>query len=230
MSVACAYDQRSFFKVIFDPSRDFNYAHVHEMTEEMQIEHDPVGFYYFLKPVVYGLLAELRTINKRRVTLRDLLHEMDRIWRVNDGQRRVLNEPDYKDKQDVARRVIDMIQITRSKLGLQERSENVATGDTAKHRENVRPLMHPVSSNEKQSGVMRITTPHIDKMETQGAWAARGTPDHQQAPGHPPRSTTRDGPHLARERRTTARPKRTRLQRQARRGETCHRHDSDHAK
>ena len=161
--VSCNYNQQSFFKTIFNAEKDFNYNHVHEMTEEMQKDHDPVGFYYFLKPVVYGLLHELRTINKRRTNLRDLLREMDRIWRINSQQRQILNEPDWRSNPGlVATRVVHLIHITRNKLGLEERAENVATGEVTKYHENVRPRMHPVATSEKQPGVTRLQVPRID--------------------------------------------------------------------
>ena len=159
----CNYRQGSFFKNVFDPVKDFNYHYIHEMTEEEQQEFDPVGFYYFHKPIVYALLTEFRMINKRRMHLRDLLREMDRIWRVNSQQRKVLNETDWRDSpKHIATRVSRLVQITRRKLGLEERAQNKVTGDIQKNVENSTPLMYPVTSNEKQSSIIRIRTPHID--------------------------------------------------------------------
>jgi hypothetical protein len=163
----CNYQQNSFFKTVFDPVRDFNYRYTTEMTEAEQQLFDPVGFYYFHKPIVYALLAEFRLINKRRMHLRDLLREMDRIWRANSQQRVLLNETDWRSSpKRVAERVSRMVQITRRKIGLEERAENSVTGDIQKHSENAKPLMYPTVSNEKQSSILRIRTPRIDPYVT----------------------------------------------------------------
>lgn len=158
----CAYDQKSFFQDIFIPEKDFNWDMPYEMPEDIQQEYDPVGFYFFHKEVVYKILEEWQSLNNRRYKVRDLLREMDRIWRYNSMQRIVINEPDYRNG-GVSARVNELVRLTRKKLFLDARVDNVVTGDTIKHSEFQVPADNPALPLEKQSPIRKLTTPHIDQ-------------------------------------------------------------------
>jgi hypothetical protein len=138
----------------------------YELPEALQVVYDPVGFFYFHKDVVYAILGEIKQINKRRMDLRDLLSAMDRIWRTNNQQHRVLNEADWSNKDDVARRVNELVFLTRRKLYLEERAENLVTGDIIKYWEYMIPNMYPTLPNERQTAqstaLAPTRTPYID--------------------------------------------------------------------
>lgn len=167
----CNYTQQSFFKVVFDAKKDFNYMGVYEMPESEQITFDPVGFFYFNKSVVYAILSEIQLINGRRMELRDLLKEMGYIWRFNNTQHQVLNEPDWTSRDQVARRVVELIGITRTKLGLEERVENMVTGDVIRYWENQVPQDNPVVTSEKMSRTLSMRVPYIESNFTPPPYA-----------------------------------------------------------
>ena len=155
----CNYRQQSIFRDVFDAKKDFGqYSAPYEMPEELQLIFDPVGFYFFHKDVVYKILSEVQQYNNRRYNLRDILREMDLIWRFNSVQRIILNEPDH----NVSKRVNELIRITRQKLNLDARVENLVTGDILKHWEFQVPAMNPALPLEKLSNIRQLTTPHID--------------------------------------------------------------------
>lgn len=163
----CNYPQRSFFRDVFDPIKDFgNYKHIIEIPESMQLTIDPVGYYYFHKVVVYNLLYSIQLLNNRRYNLRDVLREMDRIWRYNSMQRIVLNEPDYRKHNLVAKRVNELIRVTRQKFHLDTRVENLVTGETIKNWEYQIPELYPAAPLEKQERTLEMRIPHIDKKIT----------------------------------------------------------------
>jgi len=164
----CDYQQQSFFKWIFDPKRDFaGWDQPYEIPESMQMQYDPVGFFFFKRTFVYRILAELKRVNKRRMDLRDLLREMDRIWRQNNQQHQVLNEADWISPDEVAARVSNLVMITRKKLQLEERVENMVTGDIIKQWENQMPVQHPLATTEKISSSFPMRVPYIDSSFTQ---------------------------------------------------------------
>ncbi len=138
----------------------------YEIPESLQVVYDPVGFFYFHKDVVRGILKELNKINKRRMDLRDVLHVMDRIWRTNNQQHQVLNEADWTKPNDVAKRVNELIFLTRRKLFLEERAENLVTGDIIKYWEYMVPNLYPALPNERQTAqstaLAPTRTPFID--------------------------------------------------------------------
>lgn len=164
---SCNYKQQSFFRDVFDPVKDFGgYKQIYELPEKLQLEYDPVGFYFFHKDVVYSILNSLKLLNNRRIDLRDLLREMDRIWRYNSQQRVILNELDHKNRGFVAQRVNELIRITRQKLDLETRVDNLVTGDIIRNWEFFVPSDNPAAPVEKQSGTMEMRVPRIDKKIT----------------------------------------------------------------
>lgn len=161
----CDYQQTSYFKDIFDPVRDFNWGHIYELPEELQKIYDPVGFWYFHKRNVNPILAELRQINKR-VDLRDLLRDMDRIWRFNNQNHILLNEPDWLTESEVARRVCEMTRITRARLKLENRVENQVSSHVIRTWEYQEPLALPTLAKGTVSGELPFQTPRIMAQET----------------------------------------------------------------
>jgi hypothetical protein len=162
----CLDPQTSFFKYVFDEKKDFNNQMPYELTEKEQIQRDPVGFFYMHKVVVYAILSELKQINARRTDLRDLLRDMGWIWRWNNQQHQVLNEPDWTTRDEVARRVTHLIQITRKKLGMQEKVDNLVTGDIIRNWELLVPEPYPTVTTEKMSRILQLQVPHIESVIT----------------------------------------------------------------
>lgn len=161
----CNYNQQSYFRDVFDPLKDFRWQHLYEIPENLQLEYDPVGFWYFHRKNVHSILADLRRINKR-VDLRDLLRDMDRIWRFNNQQHRLLNEPDWRDQADVARRVDHLTKITRARLDLENRVENQVSADVIRTWEYQEPLPLPTVTKGTLTGQVRLHHPQIMKTET----------------------------------------------------------------
>lgn len=154
------YEQKSFFKEVFDPVKDFSWKMPYEIPEELQKEYDPVGFWYFHKRNVRPILQELRHINVR-ISMRDLLREMDRIWRFNNQQHRIINEPDWTNKKDVADRVDQLTRLTRRRLSLQQRASNQVSSDTIRTWEYQEPMPHPVYPKGTLSGQVLLQHPRI---------------------------------------------------------------------
>lgn len=158
----CDYQQQSFFWTVFDAQKDFNYNMPFQMSEQEQIMLDPVGFFYFHKPLVYQLLADMKRINNRRMDLRDLLKEMNHIWRYNNQQHQILNESDWTTRDQVAQRVTELLVLTKNKLGILESMNNLVTGDVTKYWETQEPLPYPLATTEKQSGTLRMDVPPVN--------------------------------------------------------------------
>lgn len=167
----CDYTPQSFFKQVFDAKKDFNYIGVYELPESEQVTYDPVGFFFFNKHLVYAMLKELRMINNRRTDLRDLLKEMGYIWRFNNVQHQVVNEADWTTRREVASRVAELVRITRAKLGIRERVENMVTGDVIRYWENQIPQGNPTVTSEKMSRTLAMRVPHIEAQYTQPPFA-----------------------------------------------------------
>lgn len=162
----CNYKQTSYFRDVFDPVKDFRWRQAYEIPEELQETYDPVGFWYFHRRNVDPILRELRRINKR-VDLRDLLREMDRIWRFNNQQHRVLNEPDWSDtNEDVQRRVKHLTRITRARLALEARVDNQVQTDVIRAWEYSEPTQLPAYPKGTLSGQIPLQTPQIMPNET----------------------------------------------------------------
>lgn len=161
----CNYDQASYFKDVFQANKDFGWSNIYEIPEDLQKEYDPVGFYYFHRKNVNPILADLRQINKR-VDLRDLLRDMDRIWRFNNQAHRIINEPDWTDERAVAKRVDQLTQLTRKRLCLENRVENQVSSDVIRAWEYQEPLAYPAVPKGTLSGQVRLTHPTTMDKET----------------------------------------------------------------
>lgn len=161
----CNYDQQSYFRDVFDPLKDFRWQHLYEIPETLQQEYDPVGFWYFHHKNVHAILTDLRRVNKR-VDLRDLLREMDRIWRYNNQQHRLLNEPDWRGAEEVSQRVHQLTQITRARLNLENRVENQVSSDVIRTWEYQEPLPLPTVTKGTLTGQVALRHPQIMKTET----------------------------------------------------------------
>jgi hypothetical protein len=166
----CNYPQKSYFRDVFDPRDDFNWSHVYEIPESLQKIYDPVGYYFFHRRNVHQLLADLRKINKR-VNLRDLLRDMDRLWRFNNQNHQILNEPDWHTKEMVAKRVNQLTKLTRARLTLQNRVENQVSTDVIRTWEYQEPLELPVLSKGTISGALELNNPRIMSSETPQLYA-----------------------------------------------------------
>lgn len=161
----CSYTQTSYFKDVFEPVRDFNWNYPIELPEDLQKIYDPVGFWYFHKRNVNPILQELRLINKR-VNLRDLLRDMDRIWRFNNQNHLLLNEPDWLTDDQVAGRVNAMTHTTRARLKLANRAENQVSSHVIRTWEYQEPVALPVLAKGTLSGELPFQTPRIMLKET----------------------------------------------------------------
>ena len=166
----CNYPQKSYFRDVFDPIKDFRWRHIYEIPETLQKIYDPVGYYYFHRKNVHTLLADLRRINKR-VDLRDLLRDMDRIWRYNNQNHRILNESDWTSEPDVARRVNHLTMLTRKRLSLANRVDNQISSGTIRTWEYQEPISWPTSTKGTLSGQVNMQHPQIMTQETPSPFA-----------------------------------------------------------
>lgn len=164
------YTQQSFFKDIFDPIKDFGWNYPYEMPEEIQQLYDPVGFWYFHKDNVRPIVRTLRRINDR-VELRDVLRDMDRIWRYNNKQHTVLNEPDWVSANDVAKRVKELTKLTIRRLSLQNRADNQVSSDVVRTWEYSEPMSFPVTTKGTLSGQVALVHPAIMAFENRPLFA-----------------------------------------------------------
>ena len=158
----CNTPKTSHFWRVFDARKDFNHDGPIELTNEEQQIMDPVGYWFFDHRIVDMLLCELNEINAQRYDHRDLLKEMERIWRFNKQHQHRYNEPDWETSVEIRKRVRQLVLLTRKKLGLRQRLDNLVTGDITRHSEYLEPVMYPVNSTEKSPSSFPLRVPHIE--------------------------------------------------------------------
>jgi len=161
MAAACNIDYDSYIRYVARQSKDFNNKYPFEFGVEDWMMRDPVGYLYFNKSIVHALLHQLRLLNPALWNLRELLKEMEDIWRFNSESRVVLDEPYPSTVEEIYSRVRELVNITEKRLNMQTRVNNEILGQIIRQTSYLIPLSNPVVTGEKRNGIVPLQTPFI---------------------------------------------------------------------